>query len=69
MNDAKTYWKHTRPRFASTLRHLRMRVVRANIPGRGIYYRLQAGPVAKDKGDAICATLKAARRPCILARR
>ena len=67
--DAKAYWEHTRPKFVSALRHLDMRIVKADIPGRGIYYRLQAGPVAKDKGDAICAKIRAGHRPCILARR
>ncbi len=66
---AKTYWTRTRSKFSSVLSHLDMRIVRADIAGKGTYYRLRAGPVTKDHGNAICDALKAARRPCILARR
>ncbi len=69
MAGAKSYWTSAKSKFASVLRHLDMRIVRADIAGKGTYYRLRAGPVSKDNGNAICDALKAARRPCILARR
>ena len=67
--DAKKDWDRFKKKYASYLGKLTMRLVKADIPGKGIYYRLRAGTVSKDKAHEICSALKTHPGGCILAKR
>ncbi len=68
MSDGGKDWSRLGVKYASYLGSLKMRLVRADIPGKGTYYRLQAGIVSKDRAHAICDALKADNHGCILAK-
>jgi hypothetical protein len=50
---------------AGTLSGASPRIVAVDLPGRGRYYRLRAGPLDKTAAAAICRALKARRHDCI----
>jgi hypothetical protein len=41
------------------LQNVDYRVERADLGERGVYYRIQAGPMSKDSANALCASIKA----------
>jgi cell division septation protein DedD len=57
--EAVELFADLRQRYPGLISGLQPLIQRAEIPGKGIYYRLRIGPVA-DKGDAkqLCASLK-----------
>jgi hypothetical protein len=59
-------WKRLQARFPDVLKALSAQVVRVEIPERGIFYRLIAGPVTKESGSAACRTLRDQGRDCIV---
>ncbi len=68
--DAKKDWSRFQKKYAEYLGKLKMRLVKADITGKGTYYRLRAGTVSKDRAHAICDALKADHGVgCILAKR
>jgi len=69
-DEAKKDWTRLQKKYADQLAGLKMRLVKADIPGKGIYYRMRAGVISKDKAHAICDALKDAHGVgCILAKR
>ncbi|KJV08924.1 hypothetical protein VZ95_14710, partial [Elstera litoralis] len=48
------------------LANLSMSVAKVEIPNKGTYYRIQAGPVAD--GGSVCAALKARGQDCLIVR-
>ena len=42
--------------------------VRADLGEKGMYYRIQAGPLADGRGRAVCGELKRRNLGCIIAR-
>jgi cell division septation protein DedD len=68
--DAKKDWNKFQNKYAAYLGKLKMRLVRADVPGKGTYYRLRAGTISKDRAHEICDALKADHGVgCILAKR
>lgn len=68
--DAKKDWARFQKKYASYLGKLKMRLVKADITGKGTYYRLRAGTVSKDRAHDICDALKADHGVgCILAKK
>lgn len=63
----KTDWERLKKKYAAQLSGLNMRSVKADLGDKGIYYRLQAGMLTKDKAQAICDALKG-KVGCILAK-
>ncbi len=62
-------WAGLRKKNGDLLGKLSMRMVKADIKGKGIYYRLQAGPLSgKDAASALCQKLKARKQGCIIVR-
>ena len=69
-SDAKTGWEKMKKQFSSQLGGLGVRVQKADLGERGVYYRLQAGPVAQAKAKSICAALDGKRQGgCIVVSR
>jgi len=69
-DEAKKDWNRLQKKFADQLAGLKMRLVKADIPGKGTYYRLRAGVISKDKAHEICDALKEEHGVgCILAKK
>jgi hypothetical protein len=69
-DEAKKDWQRLQKKYGGQLSGLKMRLVKADIPGKGVYYRMRAGVVSKDKAHDICDALKDAHGVgCILAKR
>lgn len=58
--EAAKHWESLKAKHGATISALQYRVVKADIPGKGIYYRIQAGPVGTTQAQDICGTLNAA---------
>jgi cell division protein FtsN len=69
--DALTEFANLRRRSPRLLQGFQPLIQRADLPGKGTYYRLRIGPLAS-KGDAVrfCQALKAAGKSgCLIRRR
>jgi hypothetical protein len=55
-------------RYASILGSAHLHLVKADIPGKGVYYRIQSQPITGDHASGICAALKQMKAGCILVR-
>ncbi len=53
-------------RYASYLGDARLKVVRADLGAKGIYYRIQSGAVTDGEASGICAALKKLKAGCIV---
>lgn len=63
--EAAKGWNLIQKRAAGTMDGLSPRVVPANLPGRGTFYRLWIGPVLKAGAGRFCAQLQARHIDCI----
>lgn len=63
--DANAKWTKMQGQFSS-LKPLTSRVQKADLGAKGIFYRLQAGPLLADEAKTICATVKAGKGDCLL---
>lgn len=55
---ADSEWASLKRQFPGQLEALAMRVQEANLGAKGTYYRIQAGPVSKDRAASLCAAIK-----------
>jgi hypothetical protein len=53
-------------KYAATLGSAHLRLVKADLGVRGIYYRIQSQPLPVDQANAICSALKNQKAACIL---
>src|SRR5690606_31120271 len=51
-------WKKIQAKY-SALGGLQYRTQEANVGPKGVFYRIQAGPMSKESADSICAKMKA----------
>ena len=65
--EAAKGWDRIQKKAGKTMDGLLPRVVPANLPGRGTFYRLWVGPVLKASAGHLCAQLQSRRIDCILA--
>ena len=64
---ARSAWSMLQDRHAAALGSLSIRVARADLGDRGVFYRLQAGGLAdRDAAAAVCAQLKARDQGCLV---
>ena len=67
--EATKEWKKTYAKHKALFKGLTMMVQKAEIPGKGTMYRLQAGPVkTKEAASALCKKLAAAGQGCFIAK-
>lgn len=67
--EAETAWKMALERHGATLADRPHLVRRAEIAGKGTFFRLRVGPMAsRSAATALCATLKAAGQDCYVAK-
>ncbi len=66
--DAQTEWKRLQARHRELLGNLPLIVVRADLGEKGVYFRLQAGPIDEGRAHFICDQLKGQNVGCQIAR-
>lgn len=60
-------WGRMQSRHPQQLGNLSLTVERADLGDRGIFYRIQAGPLAsREAADGLCAQLKAQQQDCLV---
>lgn len=57
---AEEGWKNLLKKYPDLLKDLTSKIAQGEVPGKGVYYRLQAGQVSQARAKEICASLKAA---------
>lgn len=67
-SKAAAEWGRLQRRFPAELGGLGVRYVRADLGARGVFFRIQAGPVEESRAREICAALKAQNVGCITVR-
>lgn len=68
-NQAKSAWDTISGSHKSELGGLNYTVQKADLGSKGVFYRLQAGPVSgEDKAKSLCATLSAKGQGCLVVR-
>ncbi|MFO1059220.1 MAG: SPOR domain-containing protein [Dongiaceae bacterium] len=66
---AKAEWDKLQGQYGSVLGGLKLTVQRADLGKKGIYYRVQAGPLADAAAaQKICADLKQQNQQCLVVR-
>lgn len=55
-------------KYAQSLEGAALRVVRAEVPGKGVYFRVQSGPLPESAAKNVCSSLWARKAACILLR-
>ncbi|HYG85103.1 MAG TPA: SPOR domain-containing protein [Azospirillum sp.] len=66
--EAQAEWKRIASRYPDAIGGLSMRVAKADLGERGIFYRVQGGSVDEARAKAICAQLKAQNVGCVVVR-
>ena len=65
--EANKTWKRILAKHNDVLGSLTVHIVKADLGGQGIYYRVQAGPFAdKASAAAACDQLKTAGQQCLV---
>lgn len=59
-------WADLQKRYPQFLKGLKSRTMKVDLPGKGIYYRLEAGTVPADRAKEICAALKSTPGGCLV---
>lgn len=68
MTLAQKEMKKTQTKFASSLGKVSLKLTKADLGSKGIYYRVQSEPLSDEQARAICAELWARKAPCIVVR-
>ena len=63
--DAKAKWAKLKSSY-SALSSLSLKIQKADLGAKGIFYRVQAGPTSADNATSICAKIKAAKGACLI---
>ena len=69
MAAAENDWKRISTRYADALGGLTPTYERADLGDKGVFLRLQAGPVTEARAREICDRLKAANQGCLVVRK
>jgi|GEM_PF-441683 len=62
---AKSTWARLQSAHGDVLASLRMQPVRVDLGEKGVWYRVQAGPLDEKQAHSICSTLKSRRADCV----
>jgi hypothetical protein len=65
---ARAEFQRLQKRYPEALGGLGVAYVRVDLGDKGIYYRVQAGPVDEARATSICSSLKSQSVGCILVR-
>ena len=62
---AKSTWARLQSAHGDVLANLRMQAVRVDLGERGVWYRVQAGPLDEKQAQSVCSTLKGRKADCV----
>lgn len=62
---AKSTWARLQSAHGDVLSSLRMQAVKVDLGDRGVWYRVQAGPLDEKQAHSVCANLKSRRTDCV----
>jgi SPOR domain len=62
---AKSTWARLQSAHGDVMASLRMQAVRVDLGDKGVWYRVQAGPLDEKQAQSICGTLKTRKTDCV----
>jgi hypothetical protein len=62
---AKSTWARLQSAHGDVMANLRMQAVRVDLGDKGVWYRVQAGPLDEKQAHSICGTLKGRKTDCV----
>jgi hypothetical protein len=63
---AKSTWARLQAAHGDILGNLRMQPTRVDLGDKGVWYRVQAGPLDEKQAQGICGTLKTRKADCVI---
>ncbi len=62
---AKSTWARLQSAHGDVMANLRMQAVRVDLGDRGVWYRVQAGPLDEKQAQSVCSTMKSRKADCV----
>jgi cell division septation protein DedD len=62
---AKSTWARLQSAHGDVLASLKMQAVRVDLGDKGVWYRVQAGPLDEKQAQSVCSTLKGRKADCV----
>jgi hypothetical protein len=62
---AKSTWARLQSAHGDVMANLKMQAVRVDLGDKGVWYRVQAGPLDEKQAQGICTTLKGRKADCV----
>ena len=62
---AKSTWARLQSAHGDVMANLRMQAVRVDLADKGVWYRVQAGPLDEKQAQSVCSTLKSRKTDCV----
>ena len=62
---AKSTWARLQAAHGDVLASLRMQPARVDLGDKGVWYRVQAGPLDEKQAHSVCSTLKTRKTDCV----
>jgi cell division septation protein DedD len=63
---AKSTWARLQAAHGDVLANLRMQPARVDLGDKGVWYRVQAGPLDEKQAHGVCGTLKTRKTDCVI---
>jgi hypothetical protein len=65
-SSAETVWRKYKKKYNPQLDNLKLNVERVSIKNKGVFYRVQGGPLGRTAAQQICKGLTRQKQPCII---
>lgn len=62
---AKSTWARLQSAHGDVMANLKMQAVRVDLGEKGVWYRVQAGPLDEKQAQTVCSTLKGRKADCV----
>jgi len=62
---AKSTWARLQSAHGEALANLRMQAVRVDLGDKGVWYRVQAGPLDEKQAQSVCSSLRSRKADCV----
>ncbi len=62
---AKSTWARLQSAHGDVMANLRMQAVRVDLGDKGVWYRVQGGPLDEKQAHSVCSTLKGRKTDCV----
>jgi len=63
---AKSTWARLQAAHGDVLANLRMQPTRVDLGEKGVWYRVQAGPLDEKQAQSVCSSLRSRRTDCVV---